>query len=107
MRELFWILDGHTPVTVGTVSEWNAWIEWATQAGLRRVAFDVVGNGFLSTVFLGVDRGYGQTAAPVLFETMLFTKDGPGELIERYTTWDAALTGHRAALILLDAKALA
>lgn len=107
MRPHIWILDGHTPVPADDVHDWALWFESATRQGLRRVAGDEIEQGFLSTVFLGSDYNFDQEGPALLFETMLFDQTGEGNLIERYATWDDALTGHRAALILLQAQVLA
>jgi hypothetical protein len=70
--------------------EWGTWFD---QQENRRVAHDVIGNTSISTVFLGLDHGFGQ-GLPVLWETMVF--GGPlDEEQERYTSREAAETGHR------------
>lgn len=47
---------------------------------------------FVSTVFLGLDHGFG--GPPIVFETMVFT-DGKGGDMERYSTYDEAMAGHK------------
>lgn len=58
-------------------------------------AFDV------STVWLGLDHGFGATARPLIFETMAFEQDRTGmdELaMDRYATEAEAETGHVAII---------
>ena len=82
-----YILDGHEPVPCD-VETWARWLESADRH-VRDTARDDVR---VSTVFLGLDHGFGDER-PVLFETMLFV-NGSGEQMERYCTWDEAEVGH-------------
>ncbi len=59
----------------------------------RIVAQDQVGNKWISTIFLGIDHGFD---SPLLFETMVFEDDVAGDMW-RYSTWDEAMEGHKAA----------
>lgn len=60
----------------------------------------------VSTVWLGFDHGFGLSAAPLIFETMVFPPGdeagGHGtaadEYCERYSTEEAARAGHDRAL---------
>jgi hypothetical protein len=99
--------DGHTPAPCDLM----AWARWFGRAD-RTVAFTQQGDVFVSTVFLGLDHGFGRKGPPVLFETMTFrgtmTVDIGGSQREiqaasegdremwRYSTWDDALAGHAA-----------
>lgn len=60
---------------------------WARALGRRDrariVAQTQVGERWISTVFLGIDHGWGQRHAPVLWETMIF---GPPQLREIFGT---------------------
>lgn len=60
-----------------------------------RVALSRIGDAEVSTVFLGIDYGFGRTPDPLLFETMVFY--GPdrecGRMM-RYFTWEEAERGH-------------
>jgi hypothetical protein len=47
----------------------------------------------VSTVFLGLDHGYGMTERPILWETMIFG-GAHDENCERYSTWEEAKRGH-------------
>jgi hypothetical protein len=85
-----YILDenhNHIPVDVMT---WAMWFETAD----RQVAEDYVGHVRVSTVFLGIDHGWGGEVQ--LYETMVF--DGYEEIQVRYPTWDEAVTGHQEVL---------
>jgi hypothetical protein len=78
----------------------------------RIVAQDTVGLLFVSTVFLGLDHnfGFGSDSDAVLFETMIFTDEGPDEGLsdlpycDRYRTWGEAEKGHQKALAWAAAK---
>ena len=92
MRDLslHYVLNGHEPVPEPDVLRWAAWYKTAD----RRVAFDVVGDAEVSTVFLSVDHQWGN-GPPVLFETMVFARGSMvDERCERYHTWDEAVAGH-------------
>jgi hypothetical protein len=71
-------------------------LEWArffNDIGNRRVAFTVLGDTNVSTVFLGLDHSFGGPV-PVLFETLAHNPINEDELMERYTTWEEAVEGH-------------
>lgn len=75
------------------------YVDWEAAVGsekARRVAKTYLEGAYISTVFLGLDHSFGRdTAAPVLFETMVF--EGPLDgMQERYTTWADAEIGHKA-----------
>lgn len=74
------------------------WAEWTERAD-RHVAFDdLPGDVQVSTIFLGLDHGFG-SAVPVLWETMIF--GGEHDLYqERYTSREEALVGHAEAVEL-------
>ena len=83
-----YILKGHEPVPV----ELEVWAEWFETADrhVRDTARDEVR---VSTVFLGLDHGFG-LGPPQLFETMVFV-NGSSVDCERYSTWDEAEAGHQ------------
>ena len=83
------ILDGHKVKPVKDVIEWAQQFEGMN----RRVEITEVGKVKVSTVFLGLDHGFGGT--PQWFETMVFGGKLDQEQ-ERYGTWDEAEAGHRA-----------
>ena len=75
---------------------WGAWFECA----MRHVADTTIGEARISTVFLGLDHRsyYDPDKRPVLFETMIFSKESIPALDEsqwRYRTIEEAKRGHR------------
>src|SRR3954469_8347570 len=65
----------------------------------KRVAEAHVGPLWVSTVWLGLDHGFGG-GPPVIFETMVFKVEGAEtdwdeEVCERYCTEEEALAGHQ------------
>lgn len=75
------------------------WARWMEDRSRRRIAQDKDEGPdgleiWVSTVFLGLDHNWGETGAPVLFETMVFGGVLDGEQ-ERYTTRDDAFRGHQ------------
>lgn len=90
--------DGHTPILEEDTLEWARWYENSWPA--RRVArTDLPGGiGYISTIFLGLDHGFGQDR-PVLFETMSFVGGEHEDWFNRYHTWDEALAGHIAIVV--------
>jgi hypothetical protein len=63
----------------------------ATIESMRRVALDSIEDVDVSTVFLGLDHGFG--GKPLWFETMIV--GGPlDDSQERYTTIEEAEAGH-------------
>jgi hypothetical protein len=78
------------------------WARWYEERDNRRVALDEVNGVRVSTVFLGLDHGWGR-GAPVLWETMSFPRedtppDDPrwkwSDYQERYTSAADARAGH-------------
>lgn len=87
---MHYILDGQEPVPEPDLLRWGQWMQSAD----RRVAFDIIGEQEVSTVFLGLDHQWG-IGPPLLFETMVFAFGSSlDERCERYATWADALTGH-------------
>lgn len=87
--------------------EWAGWFE--TSKDKRKVAYDEVGDHYVSTVFLGLDHSFGR-GEPLLFETMVFekektTKKFAGKKMtfhesldgfsDRYHTKEEAVAGHK------------
>ena len=103
MRNLKYVLDGHTPVPA-TLMEWAKWFETAD----RHVAATTLEDGtYISTVFLGLDHNYGPSGPPLLFETMIFANPDENmieEYCERYATWDEAAAGHERAVAWAKAE---
>ena len=92
----YWILDAdHKPIRVGIV-EWGKFFK---STDSRIVAQDQIGDAKVSTVFLGIDHGWGD-GAPVLFETMVF--GGPHDQETwRCCTWKQAEAQHEEACSLV------
>jgi hypothetical protein len=73
----------------------------------KRVAETNTKLFWVSTVFMGLDHNFLGKGPPILFETMVFTRDEHiNPLVKhmvkddleqwRYATWDDAITGHEA-----------
>lgn len=93
MGDYYILEDGEVlPVNV---LQWGLW--WETTD--RRIALtDINDEVSVSTVFLGLDHGWGG-AVPVVFETMIF--GGPHDQYqERYSTLDEARAGHNKAVAI-------
>ena len=89
--------------------EWGAWFETAGEK--RRVALDKVGDWTVSTVFLGFDQSWCPDPMadplnykPVLWETMAFDCIHNGQMMLRYNSREAALTGHRGIVAIVREK---
>lgn len=92
----FWILNGRTPVPADSMREFAEFMNDPTK---RRVLETRIQDVKVSTIFLGLDHGFGGT--PQLFESMVFDerrKPTGGRLsgnCRRYATWNDAEWGHR------------
>jgi hypothetical protein len=91
----FYILGGkdeHEAIPSDELS----WMQWYATAD-KHVAHDIVGRATVSTIFLGIDLD--SWGPPRLFETMVF--GGANDQFQaRYSTWEDAVRGHRAAVEL-------
>ena len=87
---MYCILDKDNNVVPCDLETWGEWFS----AHDRCVKLSIQDDTRVSTVFLGIDHGFGET--PLWFETMVFM--GPDDWLdrdtERYTTWDEAVEGH-------------
>lgn len=92
-----YVLDknGH-PIAEPDLLTWARWLETAD----RHVGHDIIGEVGVSTVFLGLDYGFG-SAVPVLFETMIFG-GRHNHWTTRYATREEALAGHNRAVALVE-----
>lgn len=64
----------------------------------RVVAKELFDGGVVSTVWLGIDHGFGG-GPPLIFETMVFLRGRSSEVYcDRYPTEAAALAGHDQAV---------
>lgn len=72
---------------------------WSIERGTSNsVANDHVDGMRVSTVFVGVDMGYGD-GPPLIYETMVFPEDSWDEqYCDRYATEQDALVGHAKAI---------
>ncbi len=97
MLRAYVLTDNDNPVFEPDLAAWAVWFE--AHLGRRIVAQTPVGDALVSTVFLGIDHGFGNRT-PVLWESMIF--GGPDEgYQERYTTKADALAGHERLIKML------
>ncbi len=87
---LFYTLDDHKNPVPCTLETWGSMYQ---NPEFKRVAFDEVDGFDISTVFLGIDHNH-FGGRPILFETMVFNKQGDDVFQDRYHTWDEAVKGH-------------
>lgn len=61
----------------------------------KRVARTMLDTCWVSTVYVGIDMGFGFGARPLIYETMVFPKDSWEEMeMARYATREEAMKGH-------------
>lgn len=84
----------------------DEWIAAFEDTEGRTVGRDEIGEGdgafLVSTVWLGLDHGWGR-GAPLIFETMVF----PSDYQRRYSTEREARQGHRDTVAMVKRQALA
>jgi hypothetical protein len=80
-------------------------IQWAIafERFDRHVAHDDLGGAWVSSVFLGLDHGFGAPGGPVLYETMVFGGAHDGHQ-RRYHTRAEAAAGHLETLQMVQAS---
>lgn len=88
-----YILDENNDVVEATQEQWLDFMRAPFEATMR-VAQDRFEKYSVSTVFLSIDHSFGE-GPPVLFETMVFSKDDPAIDLycERYCTREKAVLG--------------
>lgn len=88
------ILDAENNAVEVSTLEWARWMEHAN----RHVGYTEITSACnVSTVFLGLDHRHFGNGPPVIFETMIF--GGPLDQSQwRYSSWDNAEIGHKAAV---------
>ena len=93
MKLMHYLLDAdHNVVEVPDLLTWAR----AMETFERRVAKTEISETVeVSTVFLGLDHNWRAYGPPILFETMVFGGEH-NEKMDRYATWDEALSGHAA-----------
>jgi hypothetical protein len=97
----YFILDRRGVPKEATLEEWASWFE----GGKRIVKHTyVMGVVLVSTIFLGMDHGFGYSERPVLWETMIFPLDKDQEYQWRYTSKRSAVIGHEEAVKLAKRK---
>lgn len=80
----------------GEPIELDEWVELLGQPEYKRVAGDIIGPYWVSTVWLGLDHGWG-VGDVLIFETMVFGDDLKERGVFgqwRYETEEEALRGH-------------
>ena len=90
----------------GQPIEMMDWAQRFEDRDYQSVAKHWIRGWMVSTVWLGIDHGFGYSEAPVIFETMVFPPgDEAGEsgtaseeYCERYATEESAQAGHDRAL---------
>lgn len=85
-----YILDEHNNPVPCDIFTWGKFFETER----RIVRQEQVGEYWISTVFLGIDLGWGH-GPPVLFETMVFLNDWGGIDQDRCCTWAEAMWMHQ------------
>jgi len=94
------ILDGRQVIPTESILEWGKCFQDSEK---RIVARTEIGNITVSTVFLGVDHGWGPRSEGLVFETMVFGS-GRVDLVGRYSTWADAEEGHMATCAVERAR---
>jgi hypothetical protein len=84
-----YILKNKKAIPEPDLFKWGRWFESAD----RKVNKTQVGKYDISTVFLGLDHGFGSTT-PLLFETMVFGDDPLNGETMRCSTWKQAEIQH-------------
>ena len=68
----------------------------------RHVDQTEIGDWWVSTVWLGLDHGFGPNHKPLIFETMIFEGGDATDLyMDRYSTEEDAHAGHEVAVAWL------
>jgi len=99
MLDKYILNEKHEPVPV---PDDFAWWEWFSTFN-RKVAQAEVGSLIVSTIFVGIDLGFGD-GPPQVFETMIFGGESGHEPCWRCSTWADALLMHELAVIEAEAK---
>lgn len=91
-----YIIDENGVITKASLMKWARWLESEKGHRDRRIGYDKMEEVDVSTVFMGLDHGWGDDT-PVLFETMVF--NGINKPVEDYTaryhTLEEAREGHK------------
>ncbi len=95
----YYVLDEKNQPKPATVEEFGKFMADPFRKVVSRT--DLPGDVQISTVFLGLDHGWGR-GEPVLFETMIFGGQHDQHMW-RYTSREAAVLGHLEVLDALRA----
>ena len=95
-EERWYILDADNNVVPSDLFIWAHWLE--DNPSKRIIDYtQITSEVTVSTVFLGLDHRYLGKGPPLIFETMIF--GGPlDDEMWRYSSYDDAQTGHKAAV---------
>lgn len=96
-RPRHYVLDDDKSLVPVGLMEWARFFEDFEK---RQVALTYHGKAFVSTIFLGLDHRYGE-GPPLVFESMIFGGPLDQDYMDRYSSWDDALLGHRRAVLVL------
>ncbi len=88
-----YILVDHIPVPEPDLLKWGRWMKVAD----RHVGVTMVEGIRVSTVFMGLDHGWGE-GPPILFETMIFGGEHNDDYQTRCCTWEEAEKMHTVAV---------
>lgn len=110
----YYVLDDDGNAVEAPLVEWATMYDGPNRAK-RQIRRDHIGNWLISTVFLGLDHGFGlfdksDDTQPVLWETMIFytgrrRRYNPAlhEGMWRYTSTTEAIEGHARAVMYVQA----
>lgn len=92
-----YIIKHRKPIPCPDLMKWGQYMQ--RNRYRQRVRSTYIGTYRISTVFLWIDHNHSRNGEPVLFETMVFTKDEDDKFhyeMERTTSWRKALKQHWA-----------
>jgi len=93
------------PVPAADGLAWARWFETNPDRTVAADDIDVNGARYrVSTVFLGVDHGYGDgDGDPILWETLVFSDDmSIDSTMQRYVSRSEAVIGHAGTVAALE-----
>jgi hypothetical protein len=94
--ELYILDDKGEPVEETNAIKWAEWFEKYP----RTIAYDVIGDSKISTVFLGLNHSFDKNKPPILWETMVFGGKHDG-CQRRYSSQQKALRGHTLTVAMV------
>lgn len=100
--KLFYTLDENKNVI--PTDDILKWGEFRENYDNMIIKQDTIKEFFVSTVFLGIDHGFGNSRKPVVFETMIFPPESKSMEVfcRRYTNYRRAVLGHKIACRLVE-----